>query len=63
MPRRVYVGPCMEVVTRLDGVEMVLTRGDAVDVSEDQAAALDRDEVNWATPKGSSPKSRKEGDS
>ena len=51
MPRRIYVGPCLEVVTRLDGVEMTLGRGQSVDVSEKQAEVLDRDDVNWAQPK------------
>jgi hypothetical protein len=60
MPRRIYVGPCVEVVTRLDGVEMVLARGESVDVSEEQAAVLDRDTVNWAQPRA--PRSQKEGD-
>jgi len=35
MPRRIYVGSCTEIVTRLDDVEMV----------------LDRDSVNWAQPR------------
>jgi hypothetical protein len=51
MPRRVYVGPIVEVVTALDGVEMTLARGESVDVSDEQAAILDRDEVNWAKPR------------
>jgi len=51
MPRRIYVGPITEVVTRLDGVEMTLGRGQSVDVSEEQAEVLDRDEVNWAQPR------------
>lgn len=60
MPRRIYVGPVAEVVTRLDGVEMALGRGHSVDVSDEQAEILDRDEVNWAKPR--TPKT-KEGDS
>lgn len=60
MPRRIYVGPIVSVVTRLDDVEMTLSRGESVDVSEEQAEVLDRDEVNWAKPR--TPKT-KEGDS
>lgn len=62
MPRRIYVGPVVEVVTRLDDVEMVLTRGQSVDVSEEQAARLDLDEVNWAKPRAF-PREQKGGDS
>jgi len=61
MPRRIYVGSCTEIVTRLDDVEMVLSRGQSVDVSEETAEILDRDSVNWAQPR--SPRSLKEGDS
>lgn len=61
MPRRIYVGPVTEIVTRLDGVEMLLGRGHSVDVSEEQAEILDRDPDNWASPRV--PRSQKEGDS
>lgn len=58
MPRRIYVGPIGKVETLIDGIQIELSRGDSVDVSERQAEALDRDEVNWAKPKseGSKPK-------
>ncbi len=60
MPRRIYVGPCAEIVTRLDDIEMVLARGESVDVSEEQADVLDRDSVNWARPRPAP--GQKEGD-
>lgn len=61
MPRRIYVGPIVEMVTRLDDVEMVVSRGQSVDVSEEQAEELDRQPANWAKPR--SPQATKEGDS
>jgi hypothetical protein len=61
MPRRIYVGACVEIVTRLDDVEMVLSRGQSVDVSEETAKLLDRDTTNWAAPR--QPQTNKDGDS
>lgn len=62
MARRIYVGPCIEIVTRLDDVEMVVSRGQSVDVSDEQAEQLDRQSAIWSkprTPHGG----QKEGDS
>jgi hypothetical protein len=61
MARRTYVGPIAEIVTRLDGVEMILERGDSVDVSAQQAEQLDACPENWAAPRQAPPK--KDGDS
>jgi hypothetical protein len=57
------VGPIAKIETILDGVQMELSRGDSVDVSERQAAKLDRDTVNWAKPKASPSDKKKDGDS
>lgn len=42
---RRYVGPVSPMATRLDGRERLVERGDVVEVSEEQAEALDRQNV------------------
>ncbi len=45
--RRRYVGPVDAITTRLDGVVVVVERGQTVDVSREQADALDVMEGMW----------------
>lgn len=56
MPTRVYVGPCAAIETVLDGVKFDVARGETVDVSLEQAKALDAQPDNWAEPKANGSK-------
>jgi hypothetical protein len=56
MPRRIYVGPIDAIITNL-GIDPLqqrqwrVERGEAVDVTEEQAALLDQQPDNWAKPR------------
>lgn len=55
MARRIYRGPVHAIETKLDGIQMIVERGQAVDVSDETAAVLDQCPENWATPRVSAP--------
>ena len=62
MARRIYVGSVDAIDTVLDGVEMTLERGEAVDVSDEQAEIMDLCPDNWLKPKAAATRDKKEGD-
>lgn len=47
MARFQYVGSCPGIITKLDGVEMEVRRGQTVDVSDETAELLAAQEENW----------------
>lgn len=57
MPRRIYVGPVDAIITNLGtdtrngGQTWRVERGEAIDVSDEQAALLDKQPDNWAKPR------------
>lgn len=48
MPHRIYVGAHDEV--ELPALDLVVKRGDSVDVDADTAVLLDAQPANWAKP-------------
>lgn len=57
MQRRIYVGPVDAIITnlgtdpRLGGRTWRVERGESVEVSDEQAALLDKQPDNWAKPR------------